>query len=200
MVPEQGHAATATAASALAANKVALQKEKKLEALNRGRVKSTSPAVRQITVVQKPFSPEQNLPRQGAVRVQRNAASAQPQSPSIPLPGIDGATMNTQMLPLVPGLILALRDALNVSEKATQENSMPAIQEAMETLRQKAAVFQLEKLEKMASCVQRAATAGDTEAVTTLMDDMRSFVLRHISAVEECFKNYLAETTEGANG
>ncbi|WP_027187681.1 response regulator [Desulfovibrio cuneatus] len=198
--PGSGHAETAAAAAAMTASKIAQQREKKLEALHKGRTKSNSPAVRKITVVQKTNSPEHSTPRPGAVRVQRNTTPVQPKSAAIPLPGIEGATMNAQMLPLVPGLILSLRDALSMCEKAAQDNAMPAMQEAMETIRQKAAVFQLEKLEKMASCVQRAAAANDSEAVTTLMDDMRSFALRHITAVEECFKNYLAETAEGANG
>lgn len=201
-MPGSGHAATAAAAAALAANKIAMQREKKLEALNKGRVKATSPAVRKITVVQKPNTQEQNTPRPGAVpvRIQRSAAPAAPKNVSIPLPGIEGVTMNAQMLPLAPGLILALRDALGMCEEAARNSSLPAMQEAMETIRQKAAVFQLEKLEKMASCVQRAAAANDGEAVSTLMEDMRSFVLRHITAVEECFKNYLADTAEDANG
>ena len=203
VLPGAGQASTAAAAAALAANKVAIQREKKLEALHKGRAKSTSPAVRKITVVQKPFSPENNTPRQGAVpvRMQRAAPSApQPQSTSVALPGIEGATINAQMLPLAPGLILSLRDALAMCEKAAQDNSIGAVQEAMETISQKAAVFQLDKLEKMASCVQRAAAANDSEAVSTLMEDMRSFVLRHIAAVEECFKNYLDEAAEDANG
>ena len=202
VLPGAGQASTAAAAAALVANKVAMQREKKLEALNKGRAKSTSPAVRKITVVQKPFSPENSTPRQGAVpvRMQRPAPPAQPQSTSIALPGIEGATINAQMLPLAPGLVLSLRDALAMCDKATQDNSIGAIEEAMETISQKAAVFQLDKLEKMASCVQRAAAAKDSEAVATLMEDMRTFALRHIAAVEECFRNYMDESAEGANG
>ena len=202
VLPGSGQAATAAASATLAANKIAQQREKKLEALNKGRIKSTNPAVRKITVVQKPYTQEPGTPRPGtvAVRIQRGTTPAQPQSTSIALPGIEGATINSQMLPLAPGLILSLRDALGMCEKAAQDKSMPAMKEAMETISQKAAVFQLEKLEKMASCVQRAAAANDSEAVATLMEDMRSFVLRHITAVEECFKSYLTETTEDTNG
>ena len=130
---------------------------------------------------------------------QAQQASAQPKQaqtastpPGYPLPGIDGEYLDATVIPLAPGIIFALGDILKDVEEAQTNGSAMLMQDATARLAGKAEHFGLHKLGKIARCVERAAEAGDMEAVSTLYEDLAPVTRRYIDAIQECFQNFLS--------
>ena len=110
----------------------------------------------------------------------------------MPLAGLE-ETLQLDMLPLLPGLIYALRDALRFCTQGLGDNSPIFVQEAAGRLAEHAQSFGLEKLGKIARCVERAAQADDLEAVRTLLDDLHNVTLRYVGALQEAYDAYIRE-------
>ncbi|MDL2315959.1 response regulator [Desulfovibrio sp. OttesenSCG-928-A18] len=123
----------------------------------------------------------------------QNLAEA-PQPPEVyfyPLPDIDGETLDSTMLPLVPGLIHFLRDILgNIKAAAGAGNSLVA-QEGASRMAGRAEDFGLQRLSKIARCIERAAEADDLEAVSNLMTDLEPATERYITALDQSFQTFL---------
>ena len=107
-----------------------------------------------------------------------------------PLPGTDEA-LEEVMLPLIPGLIHALHDAMRDSSQGMELRRTILIQEATGRLAGKAEVFGLHKLSKMARCVERAAEADDLMAVQSLMGDLFAVCQRYLAALQECYRSFI---------
>ena len=112
-------------------------------------------------------------------------------SPLYPLPGIKGEALDVSMLPLAPGLVYALNDTLAETLAARESGSPILAQDAASRLAAKAEHFGLEKLGRIARCVERAAQADDMEAVATLLEDLEPVTKRYIEAVQACFQSFL---------
>ncbi len=107
------------------------------------------------------------------------------------LPGMDGEAVEQSMMPLIPGLIHALRDAVEDAEAGRDAGETLLIQESTGRLASKAEIFGLRRLGKIARCVERAATADDLEAAATLLEDLSSVTARYLSALQECYHAFL---------
>ena len=103
---------------------------------------------------------------------------------SIPLPGEEDGVFK-DMLPLVPGLIHELSDAMQDAAKGREEKSPMLVQEAAERIAAKAESFGLTKLERMAKCVERAAAADDIEPMECVLADLESWVARYKEALQK---------------
>ncbi len=110
--------------------------------------------------------------------------------PGMALVGLD-ESVQLDMLPLVPGLIHSLRDALRLCAQGLADGGSVFVQEAAGHLAEQAESFGLEKLGKIARCVERAAEADDLEAVRTLLDDLNGVTLRYAAALQETYDTYI---------
>ena len=109
-----------------------------------------------------------------------------------PLEGLEGEYIEQLMLPLIPGLLYALKDGLRDAELGLTEQNLFNIQQAAEAMSSKAETFGLMKLEKIAQCVERASHANDLEATTALLEDLGSITKRYITSLEACYNDYIA--------
>ena len=114
-----------------------------------------------------------------------------------PLAGIEGEYIEQLMLPLIPGLLYALKDGLTDAETALTEGHVFGVQEAVSSVASKAETFGLKKMEKIAQCVMRATSANDLEATTTLMEDMSNVTKRYIESLEQSYEEYIQASRSG---
>lgn len=126
------------------------------------------------------------------------AASAPAQRPPAPqneLPGMPLADLDESvpldLLPLVPGLIHALRDALRLCNQGVADNGAVFVQEAAGRLAEQSDSFDLKKLAKIARYVERAAEADDLEAVRTLLEDLDNVTQRYVNALQGAYDDYI---------
>lgn len=118
-------------------------------------------------------------------------ALIQPEPQMFLLPGLDGEAVDATLLPLIPGLINALNDALIDARQGRDSGRTILVQEAAGRLASRAEVFGLQKLGKIGRCVERAAEADDLEAVSTLLEDLDIITKRHVVALQETFQSFL---------
>jgi hypothetical protein len=109
----------------------------------------------------------------------------------IPLPGIEGESLEILMLPLLPGIIHAVRDALADTQRGNDSHNALAVQQAAGRLAEKAEMFGLHKLGKIGRCVERAAAADDVEAVGVLMEDVLIVTHRYLNSMQDCYNAFM---------
>lgn len=107
------------------------------------------------------------------------------------LPGIEGESLNSELLPLLPGLVSFLRDILQDIRTALAAGDTLLIQESASRLAGQAEHFGLRKLEKIAHCVERAAEGDDLQAVAALLEDLEPVASRYTTSLESCFESFL---------
>ena len=107
---------------------------------------------------------------------------------SIPLPGEEDSVFK-DMIPLVPGLIFELTDAMKDAARGREEKSPILVQQAAERVAGKAESFGLTKLERMARCVERAAAADDIEPMECVLDDLESWIERYKDALTKVHRD-----------
>ncbi len=103
---------------------------------------------------------------------------------SIPVPGEDDSVFK-DMLPLIPGLLAELSDALADAVRGREGKSPLLVQEASERIAGKAEHFGLTRLERMARCVERAAAADDIEPMECVLADLEAWVTRYKDALQK---------------
>jgi CheY-like chemotaxis protein len=146
-----------------------------------------APPMRKAAPEQSPAAPAAPPPAVAAPAEDEAACRA-----ALPLPGIEGESLNPVSLPLAPGLIHALRDSMRDAVSAGREGNSILVQEAAARMADKAEHFELHKLGKVARYVERAAEAGDMEAMEALLGDLQSVTGRYVNALDECFQNFLS--------
>ncbi|MDR1685467.1 MAG: hypothetical protein LBR82_03325 [Desulfovibrio sp.] len=113
-----------------------------------------------------------------------------PVSLPVPLPGLDGEFLDPDALPLLPGLTGALADALQDAEKGRDEKRLALVQEAAARMASRAEHFGLNRLGRLARCLERAAEARDEEASVTILEDLRRAAQQYEKALTECFHSF----------
>jgi CheY-like chemotaxis protein len=108
---------------------------------------------------------------------------------SIQLPGEEDSIFK-DMMPLIPGLIYELTDAIADAARGREEKSPILVQKAAERVVGKAEEFGLTRLERMARCVERAAAADDVEPMECVLDDLVSWVERYKEALAKLHREY----------
>ena len=109
---------------------------------------------------------------------------------SIPLPGEEDSVFK-DMVPLIPGLILDLDDAVIDALKGNDENSPLLVEEAAGRIAGKAENFGLVRLEHLSRCVERAAAANDAEATECVLADLKAWVDRYKVALQKLHQETL---------
>ncbi|MEG6507215.1 response regulator [Nitratidesulfovibrio sp. 1201_IL3209] len=108
--------------------------------------------------------------------VRADAAPARPFPPQRPEPH---GHMGDDIEPFIPGLLETLDAALDDARRGRADGSTFAVQEAAARIAGKAESFGLRVLERIARCVERAATADDMEAVRDLLPELEAAVERN---------------------
>uniref|UniRef100_B8DPV0 Multi-sensor hybrid histidine kinase n=1 Tax=Nitratidesulfovibrio vulgaris (strain DSM 19637 / Miyazaki F) TaxID=883 RepID=B8DPV0_NITV9 len=126
-------------------------------------------------------APSQAAPSQPA---RSGAAPARPASPVPPVTSGGRRTephmnMGDDIEPFIPGLLETLDAALDDARRGRADGSTFAVQEAAARIAGKAESFGLRVLERIARCVERAATADDMEAVRDLLPELEAAVERN---------------------
>ncbi|WP_245590743.1 response regulator [Nitratidesulfovibrio termitidis] len=143
-------------------------------------------------------APSQSLPAQpargGAPATERDERAARPGTapsrPAAPAPSIPPIAtggqraephgqMGDDIEPFIPGLLETLDAALDDARRGRADGSTFAVQEAAARIAGKAESFGLRVLERIARCVERAATADDMEAVRDLLPELEAAVERN---------------------
>lgn len=119
-----------------------------------------------------------------------NITPSSPAPQVFPLPGMDGEFLDASVIPLVPGLVSSLQEALADAKEASNAEKSILVQEAAGRLAGKADSFGLQKLGKIGRCVERAAEADDMEAVVTLLEDLDIVTKRYLISLDECFQSF----------
>jgi hypothetical protein len=109
-----------------------------------------------------------------------------PASLPVPLPGLDGEFLDPDALPFLPGLADALTGAFQDAAKGMDELRLPLVQEASARMASRAEHFGLNRLGRLARCLERAAEAQDEEASRTILEDLRRAVPQYEKALAEC--------------
>lgn len=129
--------------------------------------------------------------KQAEQSLQAPAVSVPPAGP-VPEPSPEGISpaalvpnLDTSLIPLIPGLLDNIASALNDAHRHASAANTFGVQEATGRIGGSAASFGLRALERMARCVERAATADDLEAVTVLLPDLENMVRRNSRALED---------------
>jgi CheY-like chemotaxis protein len=135
-------------------------------------------------------------PRADAAR-SRAASPAQeapitnrPASLPVPLAGLDGEFLDPDALPFLPGLADALAGALQDAVKGMAEKRLALVQEAAARMASRAEHFGLNRLGRLARCLERAAEARDEEASRTILEDVRRAAPQYEKALLECFHSF----------
>ncbi|SBV97751.1 membrane hypothetical protein [uncultured delta proteobacterium] len=103
---------------------------------------------------------------------------------SIPLPGEEDSVFK-DMLPLVPGLVIELNDAMADAERGKAQKSPMLVQAAAARVAGEAESFGLTRLERMARCVERAAAADDIEPMECVLADLEAWIERYTEALRK---------------
>ncbi len=109
-------------------------------------------------------------------------------SGKLPLPG-ESDSISMEMLPRIPGMIHELNEALQDARSGREENNALRVQKAAERLADTAREFDLQVLERMARCVERAAAADDLEALADLFPELENLTNRYKEALRTCHRN-----------
>lgn len=96
-----------------------------------------------------------------------------------PEPHAHNAHMGDDIEPFIPGLLETLDAALEDARRGRADGSTFAVQEAAARIAGKSESFGLRVLERIARCVERAATADDMEAVRDLLPELEAAVERN---------------------
>jgi Predicted membrane protein len=104
-------------------------------------------------------------------------------SSCIPLPGEEDSIF-TDMVPLIPGLIVDLSDAMADAVKGKDEKKPQDVEGAANRIGGKARRFGLVRLEHLSQCVERAAAEQDVEAMEYVLADLESWVTRYKDALQ----------------
>lgn len=98
-------------------------------------------------------------------------------------------------LPLIPKIISQLQETFEDISLQMEQDSMQGILQTADKLQQQAQKYALREVDKMASCVARAAEAEDKNAVTTLMNELEATVIQTGKALRDVYK-HSAEQSE----
>ncbi|OBQ52742.1 7TM-DISM domain-containing protein [Halodesulfovibrio spirochaetisodalis] len=101
--------------------------------------------------------------------------------------------LNQLLLPQIPKIISQLQEAFEEIAVQVEKNSTSGILATATKLQQQAHQYALREIEKMASCVERAATAQDHQAISTLMPELESTVVQTGKALRDIYKKSTAE-------
>ncbi|MDR1489681.1 MAG: hypothetical protein LBS65_04235 [Desulfovibrio sp.] len=108
-----------------------------------------------------------------------------------PVPGIEGEHIESAAIPLIPGLVEAIGEALRDAAGGLSENQTVLAQEAASRLAGRAESFGLTKLGRLSRCLERAAEADDAEAAVVLLEELQLVARRYQSALQECFNSFI---------
>ncbi len=99
--------------------------------------------------------------------------------------------MDATMVPLLPGFLIVLEDTLEDLQKARGRSDTMQVQEVAARMAGQGGTYGLNPLERMARCVERAAEAGDKEAVNDLSEELLSLGKRYLTSLKLTYDEYV---------
>ncbi|SHN66623.1 7TM-DISM domain-containing protein [Desulfovibrio litoralis] len=111
----------------------------------------------------------------------------------IQIPGLEQEGIEPELIPLLPGFITDIQEALSDAADAKDNGSSIDVQESVMRIAGKAQSFGLNKLEGIAACVSRAAAADDLEAVGDLMLELENTTNKYIEALASLYQTKHAQ-------
>ncbi|SIO36947.1 hypothetical protein SAMN02745161_3045 [Halodesulfovibrio marinisediminis DSM 17456] len=103
--------------------------------------------------------------------------------------------IDSVFLPQIPKIISQLQETFEEASLLLEQESMSGILHTAERLQLQAQKYALREIDKMASCVARAAEAQDQKAVVNLMKELESTVVQTGKALRDVYK-HSTDTTE----
>jgi HPt (histidine-containing phosphotransfer) domain-containing protein len=119
---------------------------------------------------------------------------AKPLVHTAPSADSDMPTLDASLLPLVPGLLENIDEALADAHRSVRKGSPLGVQEAAGRLAGTASSFGLRVLERMARCVERAAQADDLDAILNLLPELENMAQRNNRALTDIYRMHKAMT------
>ncbi len=107
--------------------------------------------------------------------------------------------LDMSLIPLVPGLVANMDEAMRDAQHGVRDNSPLGVQEAVGRLAGTAASFGLRDLERMSRCVERAAEADDLEAILTLLPELETMVRRNQRALSDIHRMHASMVKNAAS-
>ena len=135
-----------------------------------------TPATQPVVTTQ-PVEPQ-------ASPVVASPAPAVTDSTCIPLPGEEDSVFK-DMVPLIPGLIVDLSDALTNAVKGREAKDPQTVENAARNVGDNAGRFGLARLEHLSRCVERAAAEKDLEAIEYVLADLEAWIARYKDALQK---------------
>lgn len=111
----------------------------------------------------------------------------------------DTPSLDISLIPLIPGLLGNIDDALRDAHRNVSTGSPLGVQEAAGRLAGTAASFGLRVLERMARCVERAAMADDLDAILNLLPELDNMVHRNKRALNDIHRMHKAMAATKTN-
>lgn len=108
-----------------------------------------------------------------------------------PLSSPENDFMEADMVPLIPGLLQVFQDAINDLAQARVHPDIAQIKEIAVRMAGQGSTFGLHTLERMARYVERAADAGDLEAIRDFSDELLAIGRRYYGILVETHEDYL---------
>lgn len=105
--------------------------------------------------------------------------------------------MDSSMLALVPGFLEVLQETIIDLAKGVNTRNAELVREVSSRMRGQGKTFGLSNLERMASCVERAAEAGDQEAIGDLAEELLNLSNRYLTTLRLTHQDW--EKSAGAN-
>ena len=118
------------------------------------------------------------------------ASMVTPASQNFPLPGMD-ESLDMAMMPLLPGLLHFLENTYRDCLRGREAGSYHQVWEAVNRLAGRAETFGLDRMGKLARCVERAAKAADKEALVALLEDLDALMHVYTRSLKQAYDDFL---------
>ena len=118
------------------------------------------------------------------------ASMVTPASQNFSLPGMD-ESLDMAMMPLLPGLLHFLENTYRDCLRGREAGSYHQVWEAVNRLAGRAETFGLDRMGKLARCVEQAAKAADKDALVALLEDLDTVMHAYTRSLKQAYDDFL---------
>ncbi|MDL2307071.1 hypothetical protein LJC48_03465 [Desulfovibrio sp. OttesenSCG-928-C06] len=106
------------------------------------------------------------------------------------LPDAPAEYMDSSMLSFIPGFLEVLQETITDLAKGVNSRNATLVQDVSLRMRIQGETFGLSNLERMASCVERAAEAEDQEAIGDLAEELLNLGNRYLTTLRLTYQDW----------